>query len=498
MAANDLLNGLHTEVGGLQSSACEGFQQAPEPSARIRTPIDHDEEHLINLFYSHFHPTHPILIPRSRYNAQGYPPYLRLLVQLIGSQYAPLVSSDALRNATDAALSTVSERSVSLVQSLLLYAIALHAWAERAKAVGALAKASSLGIELGMNRAEFASAHGTPDALVEESLRRTWWELYVIDGYFAALYRQTGFQCNTVELTAYLPCDEGIYLGGAQSPQHMTIGQFDNRLFLDDAPHFASACYRIEAIRILARVIATTSAGDGLPDDVQAVDNAIAAWKFHLPDEKAGIVDHFGEVDQMIFQAYAFIYCASILLHFPRSELLLTLPTAADIACAARMTQASPTSAQHAIKAIAASKGMSDLAALPVDKHSPLFVCDLVFSCIVQLSACSAHSRSCLIQLSACSAHSRNCLSQHRDRVALMTGVLKDMGRSWAISQEVLPHLNRVANGIFNSHQDMGSMTSQISDDSGVGFDMMSNDMPWFDVFFAGVMNDQDAMDGET
>lgn len=466
--SDDLLNELRSET------TPESFRQPAmsQPSA------SHEEEHFVNLYYSHFHPTHPILVPRSRYNTQAYPKLLALVVQFIGSQYAPTFASDTRRDAADAALADNQDRSVFVVQSLLLYAIALHARAERGKAVTTLAKASDLAIQLGLNHDEFASRHGGQDALLEESFRRTWWELFVCDGYFAAIHRQTGFRCNTVELTASLPCDESMYFDGMRRPLPVTLEQLDGRFFMDQEPQFSSACYRIEAIRVLARVIAVARAGENRPDNVQAVDNAIAAWRFHLPNAKAGIIDRFGEVDQMIFQAHAFIHSASILLHFPRSELSLTLPSATDIACAEHLTQASPTSAQHAIKAISASKEMSDLAALPVDKHSPLFVCGLVFGCIVQLSACSAHSH--------------NCLPQHRDRIALITGVLKCMGRNWAISRDVLRHLNRISNELFNPRLGLGSVESQLSLDSGIDMEAMSGNISWLDLFY---VNNPEAMD---
>lgn len=116
----------------------------------------------------------------------------------------------------------------------------------------------------------------------------------------------------------------------------MSLSQFDARLFSDEEGLYSSFCYRIEAIRILARVIAVSSANEAHPDGIQAIDNAIASWKHHLPNEKAGIIDHSGEGDQLMFQACMFIHCASIFLHFPRSELPITMPSSAEIDCAQR------------------------------------------------------------------------------------------------------------------------------------------------------------------
>ena len=462
--------------GGVQPQTNSGSMLGSPRSTYNLTK--QDEEHLANLYYRHFHPTHPVLLPRSRYTTHPYPAHLRLVVQLIGSQYTSAFSRDVLRDRTDDELADLPKDSPYAVQSLLLYAICLYAGSERAKAVRILARASDLAIELALNRADYASTYGVQDALVEESWRRTWWELYVVDGSFAAMQRQTTFRCNAVELTAYLPCEENVYREGMLPPQPATLEQLDSRFFADEEQPFASACYRIEAVRIMGQVLAASNGGENCPDDIQAVDNAIAAWRLHLPFAKTGIIDRFGEVDQMILQAHAFIYTATIILHFPRSELPLTLPTAADIACAARMTQASPTSAQHATKAISASKDLSDLAGLPVDKYSPLFTCGLVFACIVQLSACSAHPH--------------DCITQHRDRVALMTGVLKSIGRSWAIARDVILHLNKIANGVFKPHDTAGVVMCQPFIDSGLDVDSMFNNMSWLDFFPAGDMSSMD------
>lgn len=114
----------------------------------------------------------------------------------------------------------------------------------------------------------------------------------------------------------------------------MSLSQFDERLFSDEECSYSSFCYRIEAIRILARVIAVSSANEAPADGIQAIDNAIASFKHHLPNDKAGIIDPSGEGDQLMFQASVFIQCASIFLHFPRSELPITMPPSAEIACA--------------------------------------------------------------------------------------------------------------------------------------------------------------------
>lgn len=301
-----------------------------------------------------------------------------------------------------------------------------------------------------------------------QSLRRTWWELYVADGYLAALHRHDNFRSNTVPSTTFLPCEEHAYNEGNIPSSLLSLQQFDGRLFSDDEYQFSSFCYRIDAVRILSRVLAVSSTNDAHADAIQAIDNAVAGWKFHLPNTKAGIIDHSGEMDHIMFQAYMIVYCASIFLHFPRSELPITMPPAAEITCARQhMEQVSPTSTQHAVKAMAASKDLANLAALPMEKHSPFFICGLVFACIVQLSACSAYPR--------------NTTPQNRDRVALLIGVLKSFSRHWAIAQYVSGQLKRAANEIFFPKADAATVPTRSPYDSGVDLTTFPSDLSWLD-----------------
>ncbi|RMZ23293.1 hypothetical protein D0859_12673 [Hortaea werneckii] len=447
-----------------------------------------DEERLVQLYYSQFAQHHNILVPRARFERQNYPPYLKAVVYLIGSQFTPAFKSIALHTTAHTLLQGPHDPNLFLVQALLLHAITLHARGDRVNALSQLSRASDMAIHLGLNLRHAAIAYGGQDTLLQECVRRTWWELYVVDGFFAAVHRQTRFRSNAVPLEAALPCEESDYFEGMSSPQSTTIEQMDARFFLDAPQGFSSACYRVEAIRILARVLALSPTTNESPDDLQSIDNAIRAWRLHLVDSKAATTDCFGRIDCVMLQAFAFIHSGTIILHFPRSELLLRVPSASNIECASRMTPESPTSAQHATKAIAASKDISDLATMQGSDKSPLLVCGLVFGCIVQLSACSAHGHSCLIQ--------------HRDRVALMTGELKSLGRSWPIAAHALQKLNAIAAGVFRpasaEHSNDESLSGENSlglHDAGIDVDAMLKELSGFDLFPPGVPADDPIFD---
>lgn len=494
----------------------------PPASTTSRSSLRSEDEHLTNCYFASFHPCHPILVPRTRYAHQRYPEHLQTVVKFVGSHYAQTTSAESSRAAAAAVLAEQHAQTPETVQALLLYAIALHSRYEPMEAMSAISKATNLAIELGMHQSDYARTHGGGDAVLEESFRRTWWELYVTDGYLAALHRQVNFRCNMVSASksdirgprcrqfacrlpfvmwaplsnangfnnaaTYLPCEDSAYSQGAVPSSPMSLAHFDARLFADEDYSFSSFCYRIEAIRILARVIAVSAANEAHADGIQAIDNAIASFKHHLPNEKAAIIDHSGESDQMMFQALVFIQCASIFLHFPRSELPITMPSSAEIACArehmeqvcfdhdGRLRQmsdsakVSPVSNQHAAKSMAASKDLANLAALPMEKHSPFFICGLVFSCVVQLSACSAYPQS--------------STQQNRDRVALILGVLKSFSRTWTIAQYVSQQLKRAASEIFAPRSEASTVPTSASYDSGIDMTGFPADMSWLDFFY--------------
>ncbi|KAK5161228.1 hypothetical protein LTS14_001024 [Recurvomyces mirabilis] len=417
---------------------------------------DCEEEHLTNLFYSNFHPAHPILVPRTFYRKEAVPRYLRLVICFVGSHYATgRHSRDSLAPVVAQAMTSTIDCTASRVQALVLYTIVLHASHQAREASSCISEAAKLAIDIGLDRPSFATDMAPHDLRQQESLRRIWYELYIVDGYMAALSRQPSFRSNSVGTHPYLPCEDSLYARGVCDLHPRSLAQFDDRVFATAPCTFSSYCYRIDAIRIIARVLAVAGANDACPDEVQAVDNAIASWKYHLPSNKADVIDQYGNVDHMLFQANVFIQWATILLHFPRSDLPMTVPTDENLACAKDLPRISATSAQHTVKAVAASKELSNLAALPW-----------------------------CVTLSACSSHARTCLQQHRDRVTLMIGALKTLGKTWAVARNALQHLMKVAHNIFCT-QSAGSSPVVCSSvhDSGIGLDSIPGDMSWFDLF---------------
>ena len=82
------------------------------------------------------------------------------------------------------------------------------------QATHTLDRAIDLALDLGMNRRSFAAERSFGVPVLAESWRRTWWELYVMDGMFAAVHMKTSFRLHSVPTDVGLPCEEGVYRAG--------------------------------------------------------------------------------------------------------------------------------------------------------------------------------------------------------------------------------------------------------------------------------------------
>ena len=419
--------------------------QPPDAIPDQNTYFGEHESTLTELYFTKFHHSHPILVPKAAYNTLPLPESLRAVVRFIGSILTSSSSSDQYKTAATYALKQDLTWTPFRVQALLLHAIALYSINEQSEAQKFLESAVDLANILGMNRYSFATSHAGGHPLLEESFRRTWWELFFIDGMFAALEQRASFRCNTVELKAGLPCEDPTFLSGTGFPTPPTLAQFDNRVFEDEEISFSSYCYRIEAVRILARVLAVAEDPDVDKDEFTAVDNALAGWRYHLPTCKADIArtQNAGEPDELMFQAHLIINNATITLHLPRSNLRSIHPLTTDTTCCPWSRPLAPTFSQHnhLMKVTAASQGLSDLAALrSAHDHTPFLACGLIMGSLVQLSICSLHAS--------------HCITQHRERVMLMIGVLKSLGRIWPLAQRGLTQVRTYAKEVLQRPMD--------------------------------------------
>lgn len=431
-------------------SASPGLHDMPvamAPSSRpITGPLTPDSSssvggdgYLLDIYYTYFHSAHPILPPLRFLYREHFPYYLEQAMKFIASHFTPAASSETYRPMVVAAVRDQAP-SVEKVQALLLLAIVLHSRNERGEAGECLASAVDLAFDLGMHEATYAETASNGDPIRAECLRRTWWELFVIEGLLTALGVQRVYRTNLVPPVVPLPCEERIYQDGLTAPPPPTIAQFDQRVFADVERDFSSYTYRIEAVRILGRVVATQEMVEGQQDHVEAIDARIASWFHHLPESKAELLRPDGTVDEIMFQATMIVNGATIYLNFPRSDLLSSPAVASEVICGHHGPISVPAFSHHvhAMKAIKAASELSSLAAirLPVERHTPFFICALTLSSIVQLAACSVKAGS--------------MPDPSRDRIGLTIGVFKSLGRTWAISQSIMRQIKAVSRDVLD------------------------------------------------
>lgn len=168
---------------------------------------------LLEGFYRYFYPGHPFVLPESEMARQraGNPVSVEQLLpvmRLIGSRYVNVAQTSKYLAETDAVVENALLETGYSVQALLLYALFLEWNGEAESSVCMLQKAKHLALELGMQYQTFASEYGNGDPMLEESWRRTWWELYVVDAVFSGVRQLPSFSLWKTKISTHLPCDD--------------------------------------------------------------------------------------------------------------------------------------------------------------------------------------------------------------------------------------------------------------------------------------------------
>lgn len=406
--------------------------QVPNGPSTQQTEITRqwiDDEWLVNLYYLNFHPNHPILVPKNMYWKRDYPWYLKAVVEFIGGHFLQGATFRALQEDVRKELERDGCSAAAIIQARLLYATVLLASNESQSCQRLLSYAVDAAIGLGLHRRGFAIAHANGQLEEEESLRRTWYELYVLDGCVAASQRGAIFRTYTVNADVLLPCEDKAYDNGMAMSTLHSRNDFERSAFVDEEVVFSSFCYRIEAARLLGRVLTITGRHGVQREQVQAIDNALVAFLHHLPPSKreTEIVRVPNDTDVLILQTHMIIQYATILLHFPRSDLMSLGPLAADISGSSTSKFVCPCTRQqvHSVKAIDASRAISMLATfrVPIQRHTALSIYPLVMCAMVQLSLCRSDR------------DIPEHLEHHWDCIKLILGVLKSMGQYWSTAQ---------------------------------------------------------------
>lgn len=183
-------------------------------------------EQLVSLYYSFFHAAHPCVLPQcalKRYLVEDHEALqpLSAVIQYIGSIYAPSISSAPLKLKAQQGLETIRLQDHVMtaydVQAVLLYSIAVYWCDESEKGLELLDEAIHMALRLGMNQRVFAVECGRHDPILEESWRRTWWQIYITDAHIAGSTQTYPYRTSHVEMGVNLPCEEQNYESGVRS-----------------------------------------------------------------------------------------------------------------------------------------------------------------------------------------------------------------------------------------------------------------------------------------
>ncbi|KAL4789123.1 hypothetical protein BDV19DRAFT_374603 [Aspergillus venezuelensis] len=388
---------------------------------------------LISLFYLHFHQAHPFLPPMEVLLQSNPPSYLLDVIQSTSLHY---LRSHIFQDNTGDLLFAVqsADARVEKAQALLLLAIVQHGKQQPHEAQSCLGQALECALEIGLHRREASDTLSVDAPLMAESLRRTWWEIFVVDVLLATVQVDGYLQFKMVETPQVpLPCAPEEYQPGSiVSPILPTLADMEQSNISCSDIEFSPCAYRIEAAMILRKCF-RMGGTHVTKETLDVLSAAITAWFHRLPSNRRPILQLNGTVDEVMMQAVMMMHCATIYLHFPRSSLLAFLPTTGRIMCSSPPTliTASLDPQLHTAKVADGAVQLSGLATLSasVVNHTPFFACTLVLSSIIQVAL--------LLADSLLPPHAR------QQYLALNLGVLKSMGETWPIAASAMHQIRQ-------------------------------------------------------
>ena len=361
-----------------------------EPSQQQRKePSD-----LIDIYYKHFHPAHPIVVPwrLARDRPSLLPEPLKAVMRFIASHYIPQSTKVLPEQAVSAIFSQQMPDNGFKVQALLLYCIASFARSEQMQGSLALENAIQIALRIGMNRQSYATTHAPSDPTLQETWRRTFWTLFIIDGLVTAIGGQSeSFRLKEVFCDVPLPGEDHDYADLKSSPNPPSLDSFRNRVLLEDNTVYSSLAYCVEATSIMGAIFTLGPDTFTITDpQVEAIDASISNFFLSLPPSKREVVEIDGSVDEPLLMAHMLINWSSILLHRPRSTLTFIRNHYATV-CTKREAASMPALAyaSHTSKTLRAANAIISLASIqrPLAFCTPCLMCGITTAAVVHLPA---------------------------------------------------------------------------------------------------------------
>ncbi|KAF4965243.1 hypothetical protein FSARC_6962 [Fusarium sarcochroum] len=364
-------------------------QQEPLPAPAPVRPL---AERCVDYFYRHFHAAHPFVLPRdSLLSIAKETPIEPLLAVMrwIGSLYIPNCPHRGhfFQKAHNLVYGPNRSKDGFQVQALLLLLIGLDGQGQQDKAREILSGVERTAIEIGLNTRSFATIHGRGMPVMEESWRRTWWDLFVVDGLIAGVHRSTNFLLFDITSDVALPCEEYQYLSG-DIPQPMTLEDMEDSGFSGMNHEFSSFAYRIQCAQNLGKLLRIPPVSGPDDENISHIETLLTNWRLHLPKLKRDALYNYGYLDEMMFQAHMIAHATSILLHQPISQLNSSSNQSADsntLYQSVSSVDALNAHTKHTIQsAIEISKLITHRVSLL--SHTHFLSCVVIMSSIVHLS----------------------------------------------------------------------------------------------------------------
>ncbi|KAK5994030.1 C6 finger domain transcription factor iacK-like protein [Cladobotryum mycophilum] len=435
-----------------------GFEPTPSPSDNSiisSRPLDG--------FYSFFFPAHPFVLPRAdlvRQFESNSDSVSELILPMIaiGSLYIHDAQSEKYKKDTETSLSKKLSPNGFSVQALMLFALALEWSGDGQRAAGVLERAKTMALAIGLNNKSFALEYGREDHALQETWRRTWWELYVLDSLFAGIRHLPTFTLWSVETDAHLPNEDECHTGGSfQCPR--TLGEYDDRGFEENTRPFSTFAYLIDAARILGTTLAAGDIAGGSPSSlVKNAEANIMSWHLHLPREKRDPVRADGTVDEVLLRAHMMINTVAVHLHRPRSMLhYSTMELLCSKYAPPLPAEVMPIESQHydrhTHKAIQAAKAFVDLLTVPSSPtaHTPFIMCMGSMAMATHLSACEYHLTG-------------SEYAYAKDRVRVFLGILKEFENVWPQASKWSSEIRMMARAVFEHRDFHGRFTVDFLD----------------------------------
>lgn len=434
-------------------------------------------DRLLDLFFENFWPSFPIVLPlhhlqqRRISNDHGIPELMHVL-QWIGSIYAPWTASESYyERALQALNSPVLPHSPFNVQALMLFAIAQYHCALKEEGMKMVNLAVTIAIELGMNQKGFAQAHGESNPVLEESWRRTYYMLNIVDQHFAIVSNSPIYTLAHVPNHVDLPCDDEYYEIG-QIPPVSTWKDFQDREFAEIEIVYSSIVYLYDIAKDVSHVmdmfLETGTFSDAM---IERCDTRMAIWLSLLPASKKDPLLKDGRVDEIMFSAHM-IYAITInSMHRPFSSLALVdgeMATRSFLCSIPFVHPPQQGRGAHTARALRVIDLSTKLQAIPcaVERHSLFTMCISARLATAQISACK-------------NLLDDRALSIARDRVRLSIGYLNTMGSFWPLGKMMAKEVRSIARLHLSNIQSTVAMQPNSEVDPRLEIDLPRDELIW-------------------